>query len=163
MTDARQPRKLSSAFDDMASQNRKRFDDLYRGSRGQAVGTSATKDALGRLRNQAASPAAIPVPGLDPNSPVLRQLRERYGNDWRFEVAERQRVGDEAIVLGKLTVGKDGGVRTQFGRAAISPAPVAGASGNVKFKLAAAGGETDEREAFRRAIEAALTNCLDLI
>ena len=101
------------------------------------------------------------MPGLDPDSPVLRRLRDRVGNDWRFEITGRQRVGDEAIVLGKLTVGKDA-VRTQFGRAAISPAPVAGASGNVKFKLAAAG-EPDEREAFRRATEAALSNCVDLI
>jgi hypothetical protein len=33
----------------------------------------------------------------------------------------------------------------------------------VRFKLGVAGVEPDERDAFRRATEAALTNCIDLI
>ncbi len=50
----------------------------------------------------------------------MRRLNERFGNDWRYEIAEQQRAGDEAIVLCKLILGKDGAVRTQFGRAKIS-------------------------------------------
>ena len=62
----------------------------------------------------------------------MRRLNERFGNDWRYEIAEQQRDGDEAIVLCKLVLGKDGAVRTHFGRARISEGPVAGASGGVR-------------------------------
>ena len=107
--------------------------------------------------------AAAPSARLDPDSPVARRLNERFGNDWRYEIAEQQRDGDEAIVLCKLILGKEGAVRTQFGRAKISQGPVVGASGDVRFKLGVAGAEQDERDAFRRAAEAALMNCVDLI
>ena len=99
---------------------------------------------------------------LDPKSPAVHRLNERFGaGNWRFEIAEQQRDGDEAIVLGRLTFGKEGAVRTQFGRATVGAKAVAAASGGVKFKLGA-GGDTDERDAFRRATEAALINCADL-
>jgi hypothetical protein len=162
MMETRRP-QLSSVFDDMAARNRKRLDELYRGGRGQTAATSPiAKDALGRQWNETVWSAATSVADLNPDSPLSRRLRERFGNDWRFEITERLRVGDEAIVLGRLTVGKDS-IRTQFGRATMSPAPVAGASGDVKFKMAADGGETDESEAFRLAAEAALSGCADLI
>ena len=53
-------------------------------------------------------------------------------------------------------------MRTQFGRAKDSQEPVAGATGGVRFKVGARA-RPDEREAFRRATEAALTNCAELI
>jgi hypothetical protein len=96
-------------------------------------------------------------------SPAARRLNERFGSDWHYEIAEQKREGDEAIVLGKLTFGRDNAVRTQFGRAMISGNPVAAASGGVRFKVGGPGTEQDERDAFRRAAEAALTNCVDLI
>jgi len=155
--------QLSSAFDGMLAQSKKRFDDLYRGGRPQAAEAAApatpfvSRAALAVTR----APAASPKFGDD--SPAARRLNERFGSDWRFEVAERTRDGDEAIVLGKLTFGRDSAVRTQFGRAWISGVPVTAASGGVRFKIGGSGTEADEREAFRRAAEAALTNCVDLI
>ena len=89
-------------------------------------------------------------------------MNERFGNDWRYEITEQRRDGDEAIVLGKLFLGKEGAVRSQFGRAKISEGPVAGHSGGVRFKIGSAGAEQGERDAFRRATEAALMNCADL-
>ena len=69
-------------------------------------------------RRRARMPRAV-----DPARSGLRRrragLNERFGSDWRYEVAEQQRDGDEAIVLCKLTFGKEGAVRTQFGRAKI--------------------------------------------
>ncbi len=152
MAESRRP-EPTSVFDDMLALSKKRFDDLY--VRGQAR-TSASF-AAARL------PAAPPPARLGPDSAVVRRLRERFGDDWRYEIAEQQRDGDEAIVLCKLTFGKDGAVRTQFGRARISSAPLSGASGGVRFKLDAADPKPDEDDAFRRATEAALSNCLDLI
>jgi hypothetical protein len=66
-------------------------------------------------------------------------------------------------VLGKLTFGRDKAIRTQFGRAKIASEKVPASSGGLRFKIGGAGSEQDEREAFRRAAEAALTNCVDLI
>jgi hypothetical protein len=155
--------QLSSVFDNMLVRNKKRFDDLYRGGHsrtGERETAAIAVDALGRQRSDAALAAA--TPGLDPNSPIMRRMRERFGSDWRYEVTERRRVGDEVIVLCKLTLGKDT-VRTQFGHAAISQKPLVGASGDLKFKLGLAGGEADEHAALRRAIENGLSNCADLI
>jgi hypothetical protein len=151
------PPELSSAFDGMLAQTKKRFDDLYRGVEPRSAEAAAPARPLaGR-----GAPAASAKLGAD--SPAARRLNELFGSDWRYEVAEQTRGGDEAIVLGKLTFGRDNAVRTQFGRARISGNPVAATSGGVRFKIGGAGTERDERDAFRRAAEAALMNCVDLI
>ncbi len=154
--------ELSSVFDDMLAQNKKRFDELYRDERSHAgKAAAALKGPFGKQTSAFHSPATAPGAKLDPHSPAARRLRERFGDDWRYEITEQRRVGDEAIVLCKLILGKDSAVRTQFGRANISEGPVNGASGGVRFRVAGAG--QDDRDAFRRATEAALINCVDLI
>jgi hypothetical protein len=160
---ANQPRPgLSSAFDDMLAQSKKRFDDLYRSGRPPAAEAAPSAAAFPSHRMTAGKPysrSAI----VSTDSPAVRVLNERFGNDWHFEIAEQSRDGDEAIVLGRLTFGRDHAVRTQFGRARISGQAVAAASGGVRFKVGGAGTERDERDASRRAAEAALMNCVDLI
>jgi hypothetical protein len=154
--------ELSSAFDGMLAQTKKRFDDLYRSGQPQTGrATAPPKPFASRKGTQAVTPAGSAKLGAD--SPSARRLNERFGSDWRYEVAEQTRNGDEAIVLGKLTFGRDNAVRTQFGRARISGNPVAATSGGVRFKIGGSGTEQDERDAFRRAAEAALMNCVDLI
>jgi hypothetical protein len=161
MANPQRPSGLSSAFDDMLAKTKKRFDDLYVRERPPvaALFTVAKTSAGDGWPAGSAGPAAPAQ--LDPDSPAVRQLNERFGNNWRFEIAERQRDGDEVIVLGRLILGKDGTVRTQFGRATIGTKPLAGAAGGLKFQLGA-GSNTDERDAFRRATEAALINCAEL-
>jgi hypothetical protein len=163
MANAQRP-ELSSAFDDMLSKNKKSFEELYRGGRSLAGPTGAiTKPAAGWEKPAAASPrAAVPVQ-LGPNSQAARLLNERLGNEWRYEVAEQKRDGDEAIVLCKLIFGKDGAVRTQFGRSKITDASVAGARAGVRYKMGDTSAAADESEAFRRATEAALMHCVELI
>jgi hypothetical protein len=155
--------QLSSAFDSMVAQTKKRFDDLYRG--GQSQTSEPTAPATPFVSRAMATITRAPAasPKLGGGSPAARRLNERFGSDWRFEVAEQTRDGDEAIVLGKLTFGGDNAVRTQFGRARISGNPVTAASGGVRFKIGGPGTEAHERDAFRRAAEAALMNCVDLI
>jgi hypothetical protein len=156
--------ELSSVFDDMLTQNKKRFDDLYRGGRPSAGGSAAgPQGPVGSQATAVPSPAAAASAQLDPGSAAVRRLNERFGNDWRYEIADKQRDGDEAIVLCKLILGKDGAVRTQFGSAKLSKGPVSGASDGVRFRVAIAGAEQDERDAFRCATEAALMNCIDLL
>jgi hypothetical protein len=154
---------LSSVFDEMVASNKKRFDDLFAGERPRTGAAAAASQAFAGAVNAGGTQRPA-LPPLDPaSSPAVRRLNERFGNDWRYEIADRQRDGDEAIVLCKLTFGKERSVRTQFGRAQISHGQVAGTSGSVQFRSGALGGESDEDDAFRRAIEAALTNCVDLI
>ncbi len=157
------PQQLSSAFDDMLAQSKKRFDDLYdreRPAARKSFGVAQTRSAQSWDRLGSAAKASTIT--LDPKSPALRRLNERFGDgNWRFEIAEQQRDGDEAIVLCRLIFGKEGAVRTQFGRASIGAKPVAGASGGLKFKVGA-GGDADERDGFRRATEAALIDCAEL-
>jgi hypothetical protein len=162
---ANQPQaNLSSVFDDMLTQNKKQFDDLYRGSHGgiAAAGKTATAIFGGEKTTPPASrPASLS--GTEDDTPAARRLRERFGDEWRYEITERHRDGDEAIVLGKLTFGKHSAVRTQFGRAKISSTPVAGASSGIQFRIGEESGARNEQDAFRRAAEAALANCVDLI
>jgi len=162
MANPQRPSGLSSAFDDMLAKSKKRFDDLYVRERSPvATPFTVAPTRAGHGWGGAASAGTTASAKLDPDSPAVRQLNERFGNNWRFEIAERQRDGDEAIVLGRLILGKEGAVRTQFGRATIGAKPVAGAAGGLKFQLGA-GGDTDERDAFRRATEAALISCAEL-
>ena len=154
--------ELSSVFDDMLAQSKQQFDNLYLGGRPSTSGSPAsTYGPVGSQATAVPSPAASAQ--LDSGSAAARRLNERFGNDWRYEIAEKQRDGNEAIVLCKLILGKDGAVRAQFGSAKISEGPAAGASNGVRFKVGAASAEQDERDAFRRATEAALTNCIDII
>jgi hypothetical protein len=151
-------RGLSSVFDEMLTKNKSSFDDLYR--RGAMPGTGTTE-----WLEATAPPSRLraATSDVDPASEAARRLNERFGDDWRYEIIDPRRDGDEAIVLCKLTFGIDGSVRTQFGRAKISEEPLIGVSDGVQFRLAAGGAAQDEREAFRRAAEAALMNCTDLL
>ncbi len=145
----------SSAFDEMLSRNRQRLDQLYRSPRLGMTGDVAAPAPAATL------PAALP-PGFNPElSVTARRLTERFGAAWRFEILSRQRDGDEAIVLGKLTLAKDGMMRMQFGRAKIPGGPVSGSSAGHRFALSGAATAMDEERGFRRATEAALKNCAD--
>ncbi len=160
MANPRRP-GLLSVFDDMLGQSKKRFDDLFRGGRSPAgePGSAAFAGLAVKVAPVTAASSVRP----DPDSPVTRLLNERFGDDWRYEITEQRRDGDEAIVLCKLFLGTEGAVRSQFGRAKISEGPVAGVSGGVRFKIGkSAGADQGERDAFRRATEAALLNCADL-
>jgi hypothetical protein len=159
---ANSPRpQLSSAFDDMLARSKKTFDDLYRaGHSGAARAQPASYSAGTTTARRAAG--ALP-PKVDADSVAARALNQRFGANWRYEITSQKREGDEAIVLGKLTFGRDGAIRTQFGRAKIAGDTVAASSGGLRFKVGSTASVQDEREAFRRAAEGALSNCVDLI
>jgi hypothetical protein len=163
MAKAERP-ELSSVFDDMLAQNKKRLDGLYGSGGPRANASSAPVPAAGgwKMKATTSQPPAR-LARLGPDSPAARRLNERFGDDWRYEIVEQKHDGDEAIVLCKLIFGREAAVRTQFGRAKISHGPTAGASGAVRFKLDVAGEEAGEAAAFRRATEAALSNCADLV
>jgi hypothetical protein len=156
--------QVSSVFDDMLAQSKKSFSDLHSGGSSRLDESSARARPLpAREASFGKGAAGSLFTKVDPESPAARWLNERFGSNWRYEIATQKREGDEAIVLGKLTFGRESAVRTQFGRAKIAGDAVAAASGGLRFKVGGVGSEQDEREAFRRAAEAALSNCIDLI
>jgi hypothetical protein len=153
--------QLSSVFDDMLAHSKQRFEDLYRGGLARPDSSSApARSSIASAQRPATGSVTAKV---DPDSTAARWLNEHFGGNWRYEIATQKREGDEAIVLGKLTFGRDNAIRTQFGRAKITGEKVPASSGGLRFKIGGAGSERDEREAFRRAAEAALTHCVDLI
>jgi len=147
--------ELSSVFDDMLTKSKDSFAKLYRRGSTPGAGTMATMTPAVR--------SGSPAIEIDPACEPARALNERFGHDWRYEITEQRRDRDEAIVLCKLSFGKEAAVRAQFGRAKIGQNAVIGTGDGVRFSLEAGGGAQDEREAFQRAAQAALMNCLELI
>jgi hypothetical protein len=153
---------FSSAFDDMLSKNKQSLAELYRGSESIVGSGVPAGSAIGRENAGVPPPRSGRAAALASDSAAVRLLNERLGSGWRFEIVDEKRDGDEAIILCRLILGKDGAVRAQFGRAKIASGAVTGASGGVRFKVGGTSTQ-DEREAFGRATEAALMNCADLI
>jgi hypothetical protein len=162
----------ASVFDDLLAQSKRRFDDLYRPVRPdqseRAAAPFARAAPFPAIRGgkvggtlSASAPSVGLAILLEPSSPVARRLTQMFGDHWRYEIEAQERHGDEAIVRCKLIFGKAGAVRTQFGRAKVSQKAVLGASDSIRFKLGA--DASGEREAFIRATEAALMNCIGLI
>ncbi len=154
---------LTSPFDDMLDQNRRQFDDLNT--------RSWPRQSTAR---PAPSPAASTAPHRAPEqTDAVRFLNDRYGERWRYEIADRRREGDEVIVLCKLIIADLDIAKSQFGRARIgqsgaAPAPKGSADG-VAFALGPEPSSTagiagdPEQAAFRQAVDAALTKCAALL
>ena len=160
----------------MLERSRRELDALSSGSGSPALSPtsrttarpSASAAAAARTESTRASPPAA-------RSPAERALDEKLGADWRCEVLERTREGDELVVRCRVTAPARGVSRTWFGSAPLSGGGRGGASGrigtsgNVRFTLGAgAGAETNdpiraEREAEHRAVESALAACARLL
>jgi hypothetical protein len=149
--------RLSAPFDEMLERNKERFDALLHEDR---FGHGGDRDRVAAARR---SGTAHGAPLEVANSAAARYLNERYANRWRYEIAERHRVGDEVIVMCKLFLEDHGVVKAQFGRAKIAADSLAGRSGMVRFRLALSAPERNEDDAYRRAAENALANCVKLL
>jgi hypothetical protein len=149
---------LSTLFDAMLVHNKERLDALLREDRSGQSGEDRDRLAARRW-----SSAARGAPLDVAHSAAAQYLNERFANRWHYEIAERHRVGDEAIVIGKLFLEDQGVVKTQFGRAKIAAGSLAGRSGTVRFRLELSAPEQNEDDAYRRAAENALANCVKLL
>jgi len=145
--------QLSTIFDGMLMHNKERLEALLREERS---GASGDRDRPAPTRAGRATPA----PG---SSAAAQYLNERFANRWHYEIVERQRVGDEVVVMCKLFLEDHGVVKTQFGRATVAAGSIAGRSGAVRFRLEPGTGERSEEDAYRRAAENALGNCVKLL
>jgi hypothetical protein len=150
--------QLSALFDAMLAHNKERLDALLHADRFGQSGNDRDRLAATH-RSSATGGAPLAVAG----SAAARYLNERFANRWHYEIAERRRLGDEAIVLCKLVLEDQGVVKTQFGRAKIAADSLSGRSGSVRFRLELSGLERNEDAAYRRAAENALANCVKLL
>jgi hypothetical protein len=148
--------QLSTLFDAMLMHNKERLEALLRE---EHFGQSGDR---GRLAPTRRSSVARGAPS-DLGSPAAQYLNERFANRWHYEIVERQRVGDEVVVMCKLFLEDHGVVKTQFGRAKVAAGSVAGRSGAVRFRLELSAAERTEEDAYQRAAENALANCVKLL
>jgi hypothetical protein len=150
--------RLSAPFDDMLVRNKERLEALLHEDRSGHRG-----DDRDRAAAAPRSGAARGAPFEIANSAAAQYLNERFANRWHYEIAERHRVGDEAIVMCRLFLEDQGVVKTQFGRAKIAADSLGGRSGMVRFRLELSTPEQNEDDAYRRAAENALANCVKLL
>jgi hypothetical protein len=149
---------FTSPFDDMLDQSRRQFDDLYGGSGSSPAPSAPLPSALTSRPGQE---------GVAQDT--KRFLDDRYGDDWRCEINERRRDGDEVIVLCRLIVGDGNVSKSQFGSASVGGERpgLKGSAGGIAFALGAdaapgPGGDPEEA-AYRRALAAALTKCAEML
>ncbi len=166
------PTGLATAFDEMLERNRQELKKLFdarpspaprRGGQRHQPQFPAGARTAARPRAEAA--AGGRAGGLHSGSDAARRLDRRYGDGWRFEVVERRREGDEAVVVGKLHVRERNLAQFQTGRARVHHHGEAGeARGTVDGVPFAARlddpdqtpvGANAEEAAFRRATEEA--------
>lgn len=172
--------KYSAPFDDMLADSRERFDDLFRGGavddRRKRVEQRLPSPAPKTEETPPPHPAAVSSGRADAgafnagSSEAARALDARFGDRWRYEIADRRREGDEVVVWGRLTVEDQGVDVTRRARARICwPAEggvIKGSADGADFSLRQDNSvptEPDgdpEESAFREAAEAALAICL---
>ena len=143
----------ASSFDEMLERNRRELDGMYGG-----IAWTEPREAA-------------PPPGAGAASPVVRQLNQRFGDEWRYEITERRRDGDEVVVLCRLTLPERNVTKAQFGLARIgragAGAAVRGSAGGVSFTLGAGdsgwlAGDSEDA-AYERAADDALAKCAAML
>ena len=137
---------FASAFDDMLERSRREMDALSGRPR-----VDRTQRAMEKRRSgdPAGETAARPAPT---RTPAERVLDGKLGSEWRHEVVERIREGGEMVVRCRVHSPSRGITRTVYGAA-----PLSGATGRTSGALGA------ERDAERRAVDAALAACARLL
>src|SRR6202008_4123630 len=88
--------RLSAPFDDMLVRNKERLEALLHEDRSGHRGDD--RDRAAAAPRSGAARAALEVA----DSAAAQYLNERFANRWHYEIAERHRLGDEAIVMCKL-------------------------------------------------------------
>ena len=175
------PTGFSSAFDDLLERSRRELDALSVGSGAPALSpTSRTSSgssagspaATTRSVARGVTTRAAAAPPAE-RSPAERTLDEKLGADWRYEVLDRTREGNELVVRCRVTAPARGVSRTWHGSAPLSggggggASGVAGTAGIVRFSLGTGTEPRDpiqaDREAERQAIESALAACARLL
>jgi len=167
--------KRSSPFDRMLDENRKQFDALL------TRRAPAARPELSVAPPRPSAPADTPEPAaatvrderpageaFDIHATEIGQtLARRYGENWRFEIVDKRRDGEDVVVWARLTAGDHD--KTRRGRARIQgaagTASIAAQSGSTGFVLragdepASAVSDDPEQTAYEQAAAVALAAC----
>jgi hypothetical protein len=167
--------KRSSPFDRMLDENRRQFDALLtRRAPAARPEPRAESPRPSAPTEMSAPPAAAPPPRsadgevFDIRATDIGQtLARRYGENWRFEIVDRRRDGEDVVVWARLTAGDHD--KTRRGRARIQgagrAAPISAQAGDTGFVLragdepASAVSDDPERTAYEQAAALALAAC----
>tara|TARA_B100001123_G_C14893265_1_gene860765 strand:+ start:242 stop:724 length:483 start_codon:yes stop_codon:yes gene_type:complete len=160
MASDRRP-SLSTAFDDMLERNWQELNKL----------SSHIDERSSSSESHASSSRAAFQAKISTQSPIVEQLNKRFGDNWRYEVTDRQRDGDDVFVLCKLILPEKSVTKAQFGLArigsAVAGSGIHGSSTGVNFSLGASKTESltgdNENAAFERATDDALTKCAAML
>ena len=178
--------KLSSAFDELLAQNRKQMDELLGKSPEAAPGPAAQSPTYApappsppratagpvTTTSKPVSTSGRPSSRRDDVPPeVAAQLDRRYGDEWRHEVKERRREGNEIVLTCSLMVEADNLSTTQTGRAPVGAGTgfINGSANGFRFRLTPKGGgqgesgNDPEGVAYRKALGKALTRCIETL
>ena len=166
--------RSTAAFDEMLERNQRELDALYSGP-----DSTSRPPANAGVSSHPTPPSATPHysasrqgRGVDePSSVTVRNLTERYGDKWHYDVVDRRREGDEIIVLCKLSIEDDQISKAQFGSASIggTGSKTAASAGGTSFSFGAAAGSQEAPAgdpvdlAYKRAVDAALAKCATML
>lgn len=162
------------AFDALLNKNRGWFDEQLQAPLGPRPAASTS---VKRVQPEPRRPARIASPAPHPAGPVIetsepvRLLNERFGNAWSYQVASRERNGDEVAVLCNLTLPNQAAARPQTGRARVlqpgQPRLLKGTMDDLEFAMVldqgVPAGQDAEEAAFRRAVIEALSKCVETL
>ena len=146
-------RELVESFDELLKGNRQKLEALYNrpsdGSKGTiSAGASDSDTPSHEQRNikQFDKGELTEMGAAD-------WLDRHYPGEWRYDVRDRRREGNELVVLCRFELPGYGVRRTQFGMAAIEPADTA--PHNTEREA--------EETAYRQAINDALQGCIRML
>jgi len=167
--------KRSSPFDRMLDDNRRQFDALLtRRAPAARPELRAEPPRPSAPAEMSAPPAAAPPARSTDGehidiraSDIGQTLARRYGENWRFEIVDRRRDGEDVVVWARLTAGDHD--KTRRGRARIQSAAgaasISAKAGGTDFVLRAgeepafAVSDDPEQTAYEKAATLALAAC----
>lgn len=171
--------KLSSVFDDLLDENRKRLDEMTDGGPAGDSAPPAPRPGATPARAPTISPpsptrpkprdtdrpivlpaATQPPPGGDIPAEIAARISDLFPGGWRHEVTDRRREGDEIVVSCRLVSGDGRQSAKGTGRAPLGGG-ITGAFNGHSFRLKSKGGGEDA--AFRQAMGKALLQCLEAL
>ena len=156
---AGKPGNMTQVFDDMLAHDRSEFDRLFK--------VPGAFDQHSSFARRPLAPSAQPAV----QNEATGMLSRRFGDDWRFDIAEQRREGDALIVIGKVSIPSRNISVTQSASVSVQTAGdrsgrISGTADGIAFSAGSddgvqvQAGEAGEEAALRRATDEVMRSCL---
>ncbi len=143
---------FGESFDTLLEGNRRQLESLYDGSGINAGATRHPEQVASASTDAEIQRVKLEKSDLDSLGPSA-WLDRHFSDQWRCQIRDRRREGDEIVVLCCLELSGQDSRKAQFGSARIEP-PVPGVYRNER--------ETEEA-AYQEAVDDALGRCVQLL